>query len=105
MTETPWLAPSMRYAEGVAAHRWESDPTQLALLPEFDRMHAALCAEPATESGLFGRLKLLLGNEPPAAVPGLYLWGPVGRGKTFLMDLRGAIKHAVLGWLPPLRQS
>jgi len=87
MSETPSLAPSARYLEGVAAHRWESDPTQLALLPEFDRMHAALCAAPTDESGLFGRLKSLLGNDPPEAVPGLYLWGTVGRGKTFLMDL------------------
>jgi cell division protein ZapE len=80
------LAPSARYQEGVAAHRWESDPTQLALLPEFDRMQAALCAAPP-ESGLFGRLKSLLGNDAPEAVPGLYLWGTVGRGKTFLMDM------------------
>lgn len=89
MSETPLLAPSARYLEGVAAHRWESDPTQLALLPEFDRMHAALCAEPANGNGtgLFDRLKFLLGNDPPEAVPGLYLWGTVGRGKTFLMDL------------------
>jgi cell division protein ZapE len=89
MSETPSLAPSARYLEGVAAHRWESDPTQLALLPEFDRMHAALCAEPANGNGngLFDRLKFLLGNDPPEAVPGLYLWGTVGRGKTFLMDL------------------
>ena len=88
MTDAANLAPSARYLEGVAAHRWESDPTQLALLPEFDRMHAALCAQPAAgDKGLFGRLKSLLGNEPPAAVPGLYLWGTVGRGKTFLMDL------------------
>ena len=89
MSETPSLAPSARYLEGVAAHRWESDPTQLALLPEFDRMHAALCAEPANGNGtgLFDRLKFLLGNDPPEAVPGLYLWGSVGRGKTFLMDL------------------
>jgi cell division protein ZapE len=89
MSETPSLAPSARYLEGVAAHRWESDPTQLALLPEFDRMHAALCAEPANGNGngLFDRLKSLLGNDPPEAVPGLYLWGTVGRGKTFLMDL------------------
>src|SRR3546814_9100713 len=86
MSETPSPAPSARYHEGVVAHRWEADPTQLALLPEFDRMHAALCREPA-EAGLFGRLKSLLGNEPPEAVPGLYLWGTVGRGKTFLMDL------------------
>lgn len=97
MTEPPLLAPSARYEEGVAAHRWESDPTQLALLPEFDRMHAALCAEPATGSGLFGRLKSLLGDDPPEAVPGLYLWGTVGRGKTFLMDLFAAsLPHGVV---------
>lgn len=96
MSETPSLAPSARYLEGVAAHRWESDPTQLALLPEFDRMHAALCTEPASGNGLFDRLKSLLGNDPPEAVPGLYLWGTVGRGKTFLMDLFAAsLPHGV----------
>ena len=87
MSASPPLAPSARYQEGVAAHRWESDPTQLAILPEFDRMQAALCAQPDAGNGLFGRLKSLLGNEPRAAVSGLYLWGTVGRGKTFLMDL------------------
>ncbi len=87
MTEVPSPAPSARYQEGVAAHRWESDPTQLAILPEFDRVHAALCAQPDAGNGLFGRLKSLLGSEPVASVPGLYLWGSVGRGKTFLMDL------------------
>ena len=97
MSETPPLAPSARYLEGVAAHRWEADPTQLALLPEFDRMHAALCAEPANGNGLFGRLKSLLGNDPPEAVAGLYLWGTVGRGKTFLMDLFAAsLPHGVV---------
>ncbi len=97
MSETPSPAPSARYLEGVAAHRWESDPAQLALLPEFDRMHAALCTEPANGNGLLGRLKSLLGNEPPVAVPGLYLWGTVGRGKTFLMDLFAAsLPHGVV---------
>jgi len=97
MTETLLLAPSARYAEGVAAHRWESDPAQLALLAELDRMHAALCAEPVGDGGLFGRLKSLLGNELPPGVPGLYLWGSVGRGKTFLMDLFAAsLPHGVV---------
>ncbi|OZB62015.1 MAG: cell division protein ZapE [Lysobacterales bacterium 14-68-21] len=86
MSDTITGAPSARYHEGVIAHRWESDPAQLAVLPEFDRMHAALSAVPEA-TGLFGRLKTLLGNEPAAPVPGLYLWGSVGRGKTFLMDL------------------
>jgi cell division protein ZapE len=87
MSDSPLLAPSVRYQEGVAAHRWESDPTQQALLPEFDRMHAVLSAASDSGGGLLGRLKSLLGNEAAAAVPGLYLWGTVGRGKTFLMDL------------------
>jgi cell division protein ZapE len=78
------IAPSLRYREGVAGHRWENDPAQQGVLAEFDRMHAALCAP--VDTGLFGRLKSLLGNEAEP-VRGLYLWGSVGRGKTFLMDL------------------
>jgi cell division protein ZapE len=93
MTE---LSPSARYQEGVAAHRWNSDPAQLAVLPEFDRMQAALCAASSNDNGLFGRLKSLLGGEERQAVPGLYLWGSVGRGKTFLMDLFAAsLPHGV----------
>jgi cell division protein ZapE len=93
MTE---LSPSARYHEGVAAHRWSSDPAQLAVLPEFDRMQAALCAGTENGNGLFGRLKSLLGTEERHAVPGLYLWGSVGRGKTFLMDLFAAsLPHGV----------
>ncbi|WP_329742246.1 cell division protein ZapE [Dyella sp. A6] len=94
----PTLSPSDRYHEGVAAHRWQSDPAQLAVLPAFDRMHAALCATPANGNGngLFGRLKSLLGSEEPTPVQGLYLWGSVGRGKTFLMDLFAAsLPHGV----------
>ncbi|WP_243040050.1 cell division protein ZapE [Dyella sedimenti] len=87
MSDTPLLSPSARYHEGVAAHRWEADPAQQALLPEFDRMHAALVAAGNGNGGLFGRLKSLLGNDSREGVPGLYLWGSVGRGKTFLMDL------------------
>jgi len=89
------LTPSARYHEGVAAHRWEADPAQLAVLPEFDRMHAALCTVPEA-GGLFGRLKSLFGEDGRAPAPGLYLWGSVGRGKTFLMDLFAAsLPHGV----------
>ena len=86
MTESTGAAPSARYSQGVAAHRWEADPAQQAVLPELDRMHGALTGEPES-GGLFGRLKARLRDEPGAPVPGVYLWGSVGRGKTFLMDL------------------
>lgn len=90
------ITPSARYHEGIAAHRWSSDPAQLAVLPEFDRMQAALCAARENGNGLFDRLKSLLGGEERQAVPGLYLWGSVGRGKTFLMDMFAAsLPHGV----------
>jgi cell division protein ZapE len=80
--------PGERYREGVVGHRWEADPAQQPVLAEFDRLHAALCArQQSGDGGLFGRLKSLLGNDERETIPGLYLWGSVGRGKTFLMDL------------------
>lgn len=78
----PLDPPSTRYARGVAAGDWDDDPTQHEALAAFDRMQAALLApQPA---GWFARLRT--GQAQRAPVRGLYLWGPVGRGKTMLMD-------------------
>ncbi len=75
--------PSDRYRAGVAAGDWEDDPAQQAALRELDRIHDALLAAPARPR-LFGRV---FGNAREDAIAGLYLWGGVGRGKTFLVDL------------------
>jgi cell division protein ZapE len=79
--DTRDIPPGQAYAEGVASGRWSADPAQVAALREFDRLFHALHA-PAP-GGLLDRL---LGRRPPAP-QGLYLWGGVGRGKTFLVDL------------------
>ena len=76
-------SPSQRYAAGVARGDWQQDPAQLAVLPALDRMHHALLA-PEPTPGLLARLRR---RPPPPAPDGLYLWGGVGRGKTFLIDL------------------
>ncbi|GAB1406562.1 cell division protein ZapE [Thermomonas brevis] len=76
-------APSQRYAAGVARGDWQDDPAQRAVLPALDRIHHALLA-PQPGAGLLDRLRR---KPPPAAPDGLYLWGGVGRGKTFLIDL------------------
>lgn len=73
--------PSARYARGVAAGYWEDDPAQREALVAFDRLHVALLAPP---KGLFARIRARV--QDPVSVRGLYLWGPVGRGKTLLMD-------------------
>ncbi len=76
-------APSDRYRAGVARGDWRDDPAQHPALRELDRIHRALLQAPP-RGGLLGRL---LGDADAGATPGLYLWGGVGRGKTFLVDL------------------
>jgi cell division protein ZapE len=74
-------APSALYAQGLADKRWEDDPAQRTLLPSLDRIRAGLLAAQA------GGWRRWLPRRERAAVRGLYLWGAVGRGKTFLADL------------------
>ncbi len=59
------------------------DPAQQALVERFETLQHDLVHAHAGGRRLLDRL---LGRRPPA-VPGLYIWGGVGRGKTFLMDL------------------
>ncbi|QPM91783.1 Cell division protein ZapE [Pseudooceanicola algae] len=70
------------YRTRVADGTIRPDPAQESVLPEFDRIEAALAAAPEpARRGLFRKAK------PPEPVRGLYLWGGVGRGKSMLMDL------------------
>lgn len=73
--------PSALYAHGVVQQRWQDDAAQRAALAALDRVHAELVA--ASARTLWKRI--LTPSTP--AVRGLYLWGEVGRGKTFLVDL------------------
>lgn len=73
--------PSARYARGVSAGTWQDDPAQRATLPAFDRLYAAVAGPPGS---WIARLHARIAG--PVPLRGLYLWGPVGRGKTMLMD-------------------
>ncbi|PUB15572.1 cell division protein ZapE [Yoonia sediminilitoris] len=65
------------YHDAVKAGALTQDPAQLAVLPELERVRAGLAAP--VKSGFF--------RKAPPPVPGLYMWGGVGRGKSMLMDL------------------
>ena len=87
MSAQTGLLPSARYAAGVEQGLWEDDPAQRQALPSFDALHAATC-QAATSLG--ARLRQWIAGSRAAKRSlgqGLYLWGQVGRGKTFLMDL------------------
>lgn len=64
-----------------------NDPAQLRALGVLERVGLELAAAPRPRRlpGLLGRL--LPQTAAPVPVRGAYLWGGVGRGKTFMMDL------------------
>jgi len=82
MADAPGWLPSQQYQAGVERGEWAFDAAQQAALVELDRLHQALLEPP--RRGWRQRLRL---SSPPSPLPGLYLWGGVGRGKTFLIDL------------------
>ena len=66
-----------KYAALVDAQKITADPAQTALLPALDQLQSALNAP--VRRGLF--------RKAAPAPKGLYIWGGVGCGKSFLMDL------------------
>ncbi len=72
------------YAEHLRQHNHVHDPAQEAVVDRLAAIQHKLEAAAKRRPGLIDRL---LRRNTPAPVKGLYLWGGVGRGKTFLMDL------------------
>lgn len=75
-----------RYAAQLAARHWQSDPAQRAVVLRLEALRQQLVASP----GALRRLAAFFGAARYPQVRGIYLWGGVGRGKTWLMDLFGA---------------
>lgn len=80
----PSPGPLARYRQGIAEGRWQDDPAQRAALEELERIQRALVAHAAWSAEAWWRRAF---RPVPPWPRGLYLWGGVGRGKTFLMDL------------------
>ena len=70
--------PRARYDADLERDDFVRDPAQEKAVDALQSIHEALLDNPTSKS-LFGKSK----REP---VKGLYLWGGVGRGKTYLMD-------------------
>jgi cell division protein ZapE len=71
-----------RYAQELARRGFHSDPAQLAAVDALEDLRNRLLArESGANARWFARLRA------PEPVCGVYLWGGVGRGKTYLMDL------------------
>lgn len=74
------MTPLDHYHEQCKAGFIFEDPQQLDALHKLQHVYEALLIENTQRNGLFAFLR------KPHLVKGIYLWGSVGIGKTFLMD-------------------
>lgn len=87
-------SPLARYEQALSQGEFRPDDVQREAITRLDAIQQGLITrqQPRENSGrgLLGRLSRLVGKEkaaPEAPVRGLYMWGGVGRGKTWVMDL------------------
>lgn len=71
-----------RYTQQLAERGYREDPAQRAAVDRLQRMHEEWVRYKSRRSN---RLKKLLNR--PAVPRGVWMWGGVGRGKSFLMDV------------------
>ncbi|MFW7216739.1 cell division protein ZapE [Enterobacter sp. BNK-22] len=87
------LSPASRYQLALNEGTHQPDDVQREAVSRLEMIYQELTAKPAeTEQngGLKAAFGRLLGKKAPQAhapVRGLYMWGGVGRGKTWLMDM------------------
>jgi len=74
------------YHESLRRHGYQADAAQEHAVARLEDLRLRLKAAQGDESGWFAHLRRMAGRDA-ATVRGLYLWGGVGRGKTFLLDL------------------
>jgi cell division protein ZapE len=76
-----------RYEQALRQDARAADPAQRAVAQRLDALDQCLDATPSPARWR-RRLQALLGRQTyPVTCRGIYLWGGVGRGKTWLMDL------------------
>jgi cell division protein ZapE len=82
------LSPIECYQQSLAQQGFVADPAQQMAVEKLQKLYKNLIARGDTplKKSLFEKLRLSKAG-PVEPVIGLYFWGGVGRGKTFLMDV------------------
>ncbi|CNL58405.1 cell division protein ZapE [Yersinia kristensenii] len=87
-------SPIALYQQAIDAGDYQADDVQRRTVARLDTLYQALNqrqSTPAVNVGIRGHLGRLLGRRAPKTpirpAQGLYMWGGVGRGKTWLMDM------------------
>ncbi|MEE2001831.1 cell division protein ZapE [Alkalimonas sp. MEB108] len=76
-------SPQEKYQQDLQRPDFQSDAAQAEAVRHLQRLYDDLLQQQRRPAGLWQRL---LGKKPAPPVIGLYFWGGVGRGKTYLVD-------------------
>ncbi len=79
------LTPLERYREDLKRDDFSPDPAQQQAVEHLQDLYLRLVAAQDSGNGLLAGVRKLFGGRPEPLC-GLYFWGGVGRGKTYLMD-------------------
>ncbi|KIP77816.1 cell division protein ZapE [Vibrio jasicida] len=82
------MTPLKRYQQDIAKHGFQRDEAQYSAVVALDELYHAIADFQSTPIPQLSTWQKLLGKkvEMPEPPKGLYFWGGVGRGKTYLMD-------------------
>ncbi len=76
------MTPLQRYQAAIATDEFNHDPIQEKAMTYLDGVYHQLIENSKEKKGLFAFF-----NSQPVPPKGLYMWGGVGRGKTWMMDM------------------
>ena len=82
------LSPIARYEQDLQREDFRRDPSQAQAVAHLQTLYEALVADWSVDQTppLNGFFKKIFGGASKPMIRGLYFWGGVGRGKTYLMD-------------------
>lgn len=80
------LSPLQRYLQDLEKEGFVKDPAQKMAVDRLQTLYENLISDEAERKRLAGKWFNKFSKKKPEPVKGLYFWGGVGRGKTYLMD-------------------
>ncbi len=78
--------PLEKYKNDLGLKGFNIDPAQEIAVMYLQKLYDEICALPQKDTRLVNRIKFYLGLIAQQQIKGLYFWGGVGRGKTYLVD-------------------
>jgi cell division protein ZapE len=78
--------PFEKYTSDLQQEEFTADPAQKAAVMHMQRLFEKLTDQPQKQNDLASRIKSIFRKEDKKTIKGLYFWGGVGRGKTYLVD-------------------